>query len=70
MPAEARRKNLEGTVHAHMMINEKGNVTEVKIIESSNKVFDRSVVNGLSQCKFRPSGDAYIGDIEIEFKLQ
>lgn len=70
MPAEARRKNIEGTVHAQMMINDKGNVTEVKIIESSNKVFDRGVVNALSQCKFRPSGDAYIGDIEVEFKLQ
>jgi len=70
MPAEARRKNIEGTVLAHMLIDEKGSVTEVKIMKSSDRVFDRAVTNALSQCKFPPSGDKYTGEIEVEFKLQ
>ena len=70
MPAEATRKNIEGNVLARMLVDEKGNVTEVKIIQSSNKVFDRSVINALSQCKFRPSADKWIGEQEVEFTLQ
>jgi protein TonB len=70
MPAEARRKNIEGTVVAHMFVDEKGNVTEVKIIQSSSKVFEKNVINALSQCKFRPSGDKWIGEQTIEFALQ
>jgi TonB family protein len=53
-----------------MLIDEKGSVTEVKIMQSSNKVFDRGVINALSQCKFPPSGDKYTGEVEVEFKLQ
>jgi len=70
MPGEAIRRNIEGTVHANMYIDEKGNVTEVKIIESASRVFDRPVINALSQCKFPPSSDKWVGDIEVVFKLQ
>jgi protein TonB len=70
MPGEAMRKNLEGTVLAHMYVDEKGDVTEVKIIESSERIFDRAVTNALRNCKFHASADKWIGEVAVEFKLQ
>src|SRR5262249_47222382 len=57
MPGEAQRKNIEGTVVALMNVDEKGNVTDVKIKSSENRVFDRPVLNALKDCKFQASGD-------------
>jgi periplasmic protein TonB len=70
MPGEAIRRNIEGTVVAHMYVDEKGNVTEVKIVESSAHIFDRSVVNALMQCKFAASSEKWIGEQPLDFKLQ
>jgi len=64
------RKNLEGTVLAHMFVDEKGDVTDVKIIQSSERVFDRAVLGALKNCKFAASGDKWIGEVAVEFKLQ
>ena len=70
MPAEARRKNIEGSVVAQMLVDEKGNVTEVKIVKSSDRVFEKAVIRALSECKFHGSGDRWIGEQEIDFTLQ
>ena len=71
MPGEAIRKNIEGEVTAHLFIDEKGNVTEVKIIKADPpRIFDRAVVNALSGCKFPPSSEKWIGAVEVGFKLQ
>jgi protein TonB len=69
-PPEAIKKQIyEGTVIARLNIDEKGNVTEVKIIEAHPpRVFDRAVTEALLQWKFQPDGGKYIGEIEIEFK--
>lgn len=71
-PQEAIRKNIsEGNVVARLDIDEKGNVTEVKIVEAKPpRVFDREVIRALMQWKFHPDGEKYIGEIEVEFKLQ
>ena len=70
-PREARRKNIDnGRVIARLNIDEKGNVTDVKIVESSpTRVFDRAVIEALSQWKFQADGEKYVGEIEVEFKL-
>jgi len=71
-PTEAIRKNIsEGTVIARLNIDEKGNVTEVKIIEAHPpRVFDRAVTEALLQWKFQADGERYVGEIEVSFTLQ
>ena len=71
-PDEAIRKNIEsGNVIARLFIDEHGNVTEVKIMEAKPpRVFDREVIRALMQWKFRADGEKYIGEIEVDFKLQ
>ena len=71
-PREAERKGISsGRVLARLFIDEKGNVTEVKIVEANpQRWFDRSVINALSQWKFQADGEKYIGEIEVEFKLE
>lgn len=71
-PPEARRKNIsEGTVIARLNIDEKGNVTEVKIVESHPpRVFDRAVTESLLQWKFQGDGGKYVAEIEVNFTLQ
>jgi len=70
-PREARRKNIDsGRVIARLNIDEKGNVTDVKIVESNPaRVFDRAVIDALLQWKFQADGEKYVGEIEVEFKL-
>jgi protein TonB len=71
MPGEAIRKNIEGEVTAHLIVDEKGNVNEVKIIKADPpRIFDRAVVNALSGCKFPPSSDKWIAEVPLSFKLQ
>jgi protein TonB len=69
-PREALRKGIySGRVVARLSIDEKGNVTEVRIIEANPpRVFDRDVIANLMQWKFQGDGGKYIGEVEIEFK--
>ena len=54
-----------------LLIDEKGNVTEVNIVSSEPpRVFDRVVRNALEEWKFRPEGEKYTGEIEINFQLK
>ena len=71
-PKQAILKGIEGgTVVAHAYIDEKGNVTEVKIISADPpKYFDRSVIDALMQWKFAAEGEKFIGEIEVNFHLQ
>jgi protein TonB len=70
-PREARKKEIEGSVIADVYIDEKGDVTEVKIVEGKPpRIFDAAARAALMQWKFAPTGDKYIGEIEIGFKLQ
>jgi protein TonB len=71
-PGEAIRKNISsGRVVARLNIDEKGNVTEVKIIESKPpRVFDRAVTEALAQWKFEADGEKYVGEVEVNFTLK
>jgi protein TonB len=71
-PRQAIRANIEkGRVLARVMIDEKGNVTDVIIVSSEPpKVFDAAVIEALKEWKFKPEGEKYVGEIEINFKLQ
>ncbi len=70
-PARAQRDGTKGRVVAQLLIDENGNVTEVKIILSEPpRVFDAAVRNALSTWKFRPEGEKYIGEVEVGFSLR
>jgi len=71
-PKEAVKKGIEsGKVIAHVFVDEKGNVTEVKIISAEPpRVFDRAVITALSQWKFQGEGEKFIGEIEVNFRLE
>jgi len=71
-PREAIRKNIAtGRVVARLNVDEKGNVTDVKILESSPpRVFDRAVTDALMQWKFSAEGEKYVGEVEVNFTLK
>jgi len=70
-PQEAIRRDVaSGRVVARLDIDERGNVTDVKIVEANPpRIFDLAVVRALSRWKFQPDGEKYIGEIEINFRL-
>ena len=70
-PREAFRAGINsGRVIARLHIDETGNVTEVTIKESNPKmVFDDEVIRALSQWKFRPEGQRFVGEVEVKFAL-
>jgi protein TonB len=71
-PRAARRLNIEkGQVIARLMVDEKGNVTEVVIMSSNpQRHFDQAVIDALKEWKFKPEGEKYVGEIEIVFTLK
>jgi protein TonB len=61
----------KGRVVARLSVDEKGLVTDVRLIESDPpRVFDREVARALAQWKFEPEGDKYIAEIEVNFSLK
>lgn len=73
-PQEAHRKGIEGTVLAHVSVDEKGNPTDVKIVQANPpnvlRFFERATRDALMSWKFAATGDKYVGEIEITYKLQ
>jgi protein TonB len=71
-PREAIRAGVQrGHVVARVFINEKGLVTEVRIMEADPPgVFNREVTRALSQWKFQPEGEKFVGEIELNFTLK
>ena len=71
-PREAIRGGIgKGRVVARLSIDEKGNVIEVNIISSDPpRVFDKAVRNALEGWKFKPEGEKYVGEVEINFTLK
>jgi protein TonB len=70
MPGEAQRKGIEGSVIADLSVDEHGNVSEIKIVQSTDRMFERAVMNAMKACKFQARGDKWVGEVPIEFKLQ
>jgi protein TonB len=54
-PMRAMRRGIEGWVKIRFLVNNQGRVEQLKIIESDpESVFDKSVLNCVSQWKFKP----------------
>ncbi|HUP30857.1 MAG TPA: energy transducer TonB [Usitatibacter sp.] len=69
-PPQAIRQGLNGRVIAHVVVTPAGSVSEVRIISSTNRLFDREVIRALSQWKFNPEPVGFIGEYEIVFSLK
>ena len=71
-PRAAIRAGVErGRVLARVMIDEKGNVTEVIIVSADPpRYFEREVQEKLKVWKFQAEGEKYVGEVEINFSLK
>ena len=71
-PREAIKAQVsKGRVVVRLLIDEKGNVTDVIIVSSDPpRVFDRAVKQALEEWKFRAEGEKYTGEVEINFTLK
>jgi periplasmic protein TonB len=71
-PREAIRAGIaKGRVVARLFIDEKGLVSEVRIVESDPPgVFNKEVTRALSQWKFQAEGEKFVGEVELTFTLK
>ncbi len=54
-PEEMRRSGNAGLVTVSCLIDEKGNVTEPKVIKASNDAFSEPALEALKKWKFKPA---------------
>ena len=54
-PEEMRRNGSAGLVTVSCLIDEKGNVTEPKVVKSTNDAFSEPAVEALKKWKFKPA---------------
>jgi TonB family protein len=54
-PDEARRMNLLGTVKVEMIVNETGQPTDLRVVESAGEILDRAVVNAVRTWHYKPA---------------
>ena len=69
-PRQAQRDGISGTVVARVHVSPAGAVTQVQIMSSTNRIFDREVIRALSQWRFNPEPVGFIGEYEIVFNLK
>jgi protein TonB len=71
-PRAAIRAGVEkGRVVARVTIDEKGNVTEVIIVSAEPpRQFDKTVIDGIKEWKFKADGEKYVAEIEVNFILK
>ncbi len=71
-PREAIRAGIaKGRVVARLFIDEKGLVSEVRIVEADPPgVFNKEVTRALSQWKFQAEGEKFVGEVELTFTLK
>ena len=61
----------KGRVLAHVMIDEKGNVSDVQIVSAEPKrYFEQAVIDALRTWKFHAEGEKYVGEVEVNFTLK
>jgi TonB family protein len=54
-PDEARKVNLLGTVKVDMVVNERGEPTDLRVVESAGDILDRAVVNAVRNWRYEPA---------------
>ncbi|MFZ6052917.1 TonB family protein [Halocola ammonii] len=56
-PKKATKKGIEGDVHVKFTISESGEIEEIEIVKSSNRIFNKAVIKALKSLekRFEPS---------------
>ncbi len=54
-PPEARRMNFLGTVKVEMIVDEKGEPTDLRVVESAGEILDRAVVGAVRTWRYEPA---------------
>jgi protein TonB len=53
-PFEARRTGTPGEVHVEFVVDERGRVTDPRVVHSSNRMFDESTLRAVAKWQFEP----------------
>lgn len=69
-PRRAVDRGISGRVVAWVYVATSGQVTQVEIRQSSNRIFDPEVVRALSQWRFKPEPVGFIGEYAITFNIE
>lgn len=56
-PSDAMNRGLSGAVEIEFIVQRNGEVSEVRVVNSSQRAFDRNVVNTVKRWKFAPIGE-------------
>ena len=70
-PRAALQEGISGIVTARLTIDAQGKVTDVVVVRAiPRRIFDRSVIEALSQWRYNEGADARSTDSEITFQLK
>lgn len=57
-PDEMRRDGISGVVTVSILIDEKGNVQEPKVVKTTHEAFSQPAIDALTKWKFKPAKQA------------
>lgn len=69
-PPIARAARMQGSVVVDAIIRKDGTVSDVKVLRSSNPVFDRACLDAVRQWRFTPGSQDVILTVTVNFTLQ
>lgn len=69
-PPIAQAARLDGTVVVDAVIRKDGTVSDVKVLSSTNKMFDQACIDAVRQWRFTPGPQDVILTVNVNFKLR
>jgi protein TonB len=69
-PPIARSARLEGSVVVDAVILKDGTVSEVKVLRSSNRMFDQACIDAVRQWRFTPGSQDVVLTVTVNFTLR
>jgi protein TonB len=69
-PPIARTARLEGQVVVDAIIRKDGTVSDVKVLRSSNKMFEQACIDAVRQWRFTPGSQDVILTVSVNFTLK
>jgi protein TonB len=69
-PPIARSARLEGSVVVDAVILKDGTVSEVKVLNSSNRMFDQACIDAVRQWRFTPGSQDVVLTVTVNFTLR
>jgi protein TonB len=69
-PPIARTARLEGSVVVDAVIRQDGSVSDVKVLSSSNKMFEQACIDAVRQWRFTPGSQDVVLTVTVNFTLR